>query len=101
MLRKCLGGGIILQFAEGKPDFYPIPASKLQQYSTFPISASGPDGQLLANVSQHVPDLEGGTVMKSISKRRVDMYRLSQLGFNVDKEVVIEAPRGGTQTKPA
>lgn len=104
MLEQCLGGAIVLQVSDGDPDFYPIPRKDYEMYDLVPLSDvekynPGLTDDLVAMLKleslSSMPLLQAGLKVKD-----VHMIKLSKLGFDIAEEARLEAPWGGSQTKP-
>jgi len=104
-LRKV--GIIILQMSGDQPDFYPIekPTFDANYKSVEVADVSTKNAKLMQRlegvegmrelVASADPNLTG-----ALKTAPVAMIRMSELGYEINDEVTIDAPWGGTQTKP-
>lgn len=104
-LEGRIGGAIVLQFADGKPDFYPTsPEVFANKYKAVAMdSLEGKNPKLFASFKEEFGGAPAGVpgVISALKVAPVEMYRASDLGFKKDEPLEIAAPWGGTQTKPA
>jgi len=102
-MESRVGGAVVLQMNGDETDFYPISSDVFEgKYSVVEMDEVQTKNKNLYVGLQEVlitlksiPDIVGA--LKTIP---VTMFRASDVGFSVDEGLEIEAPWGGTQTKP-
>lgn len=106
-MEEQVGGAIVLQFNGDEPDFYPLPPDVYRnQYAPVPMREVREKNAALFGSLQGapgLPDLLQGdpNVTGAIKTTPVAMISASSAGYPMEIELEIEAPWGGTQTKPA
>jgi nicotinate (nicotinamide) nucleotide adenylyltransferase len=104
-LKKNIGSVFALQMNGDTPDFYVIGKETFDaKYASVALDdVAKKNGKYLGKLTTQIPDLiakkDTGliAVLKTVP---TEMIRMSDLGYPLDKEVVIESP-WGEQTKPA
>jgi len=100
-LRDNVGGFILIQMKDGKPDFFVPPKNTLTNYKQIGLAeVNAGNSELFGQLTQlKVMQLPGLVGMKTTEV--VDMVKMSDIGYNIADEVSISTPSWGNQTKPA
>lgn len=104
-LRENVGSAIALQVNNGKADFYIIGKEVFDsKYTAVPLDDVGQKNQAyLDDIKKKIPStLKKGSenLIAVLKTTPTEMVRMSDLGFPINKTVIIEAP-WGSQVKPA
>jgi len=99
-LRENIGSVILLQMKDDQPDFFVPPKASLSNYKEIGIDqVNAGNSDLIGHLNQlNVMQISGLVGMATTEV--VGMVKMSDIGYNIDDEVVIETP-WGDQTKPA
>jgi hypothetical protein len=98
---------ISLQLKDGKPDFYPQELShvteKYVEVGRAEVEQKNPKLLKALLATEAAPYLQSNdpNIIALLKTEVVPMVRMSQVGFDKNKEVTIQPPWEGTQTKPA
>lgn len=104
-LSQLVGSVVALQMNGDQPDFYPIGMDafrKYQQVDMSQLSQKNPKliSKLSATAAGALLSANNPNLVAMLKTAPVEMVRMSELGYPIHEEIVIEAP-WGDQTKPA
>lgn len=102
------GGAIMLQMNGDTPDFYPVKREVFEQnYKIVSVAdVRTKNSKLMGQISgvegmKDITEAGNANLVGALRTRPTNMIKMSEVGYPVEAEVQIEAPWGGTQTKPA
>jgi len=99
-LRENIGSVILLQMKDDQPDFFVPPKASLSNYKEIGIDqVNAGNSDLIGHLTRlNVMQISG--LVGMVTTEVVGMVKMSDIGYNIDDQVVIETP-WGDQTKPA
>ena len=99
-IRENAGSVIMMQMKSGEPDFYVIGREVFEKQYKVVANAevAAKNAKYFSQVSPHLP--EGAEPVAILKTSKVQMIKMSDAGYPIEREVTIESP-WGTQTKPA